>query len=81
MRKIGKDNRVTVAKPRQKNKKKVAVAYGIGILILIYFVYAIIQLIMKPTDVIAIANGNLSEEESAVRLCHPRRDSHTGRQL
>ena len=66
MKKIGKDNRVAVNEPRQKNKKKVAVAYGIGVLILIYFVYSLIQLIKQPTDVITIANGNLSEEESAV---------------
>lgn len=77
MKKIGKDNNSQSAnESRPKNKKKVAVAYGIGIFILIYFVYSIVQLIMKPTDVIAIANGNLSEEESAVRLRYPRRDSY-----
>lgn len=57
-------------KPRTKNKKKIAIVYGIGILILIYFVYSIIQLIKQPTDVITVENGNLSEEESAVRLCN-----------
>lgn len=51
---------------RKKNMKKVTIAYIIGIVILVYFVYCIIQLIRQPTDVIAIENGNLSEEENAV---------------
>jgi putative membrane fusion protein len=56
-----------VSKPKQKkvNKKKILVANIIGIIILVYFVYCIIQLIKQPTDVVAIENGNLSEEESA----------------
>lgn len=55
-------------KPKTKkvNKKKILVANIIGIIILVYFVYCIIQLIKQPTDVVAIENGNLSEEESAV---------------
>ncbi|MCI8482105.1 MAG: hypothetical protein HFJ27_03325 [Clostridia bacterium] len=56
--------------PRKKNMKKVATAYVIGTIALIYFVYCIIQLIRQPTDIIAIEQGNLSEEENAVRLCH-----------
>ena len=59
-------NRTNTNKPRTKNKKKITIAYGIGIIVLIYFVYSIIQLIKQPTDVIAIENGNLSEEENAV---------------
>lgn len=68
-------------KPRKKNMKKVTIAYGIGFIILIYFVYCIIQLIKQPTNVIAIENGNLSEEENAVRLCDKRRNGCTRRQL
>lgn len=59
-------NMPKVNKPRKKNMKKVMIAYSIGIIILIYFVYCIIQLVKQPTDVIAIENGNLSEEENAV---------------
>ncbi len=62
---------------KKKNMKKVTIAYGIGIILLIYFVYCIIQLIKQPTNVIAIENGNLSEEENAVRLCDKRRDRCT----
>ena len=32
--------------------------------VLIYFVYGIIQLIKQPTDIFAVENGSLSEEES-----------------
>ena len=82
MKKIGKNNSSKAAnEPRKKNVKKVAIASGIGVFLIIYFVYSIIQLIMQPTDVVAIANGNLSEEESAVRLCDSRRNSHTRRTL
>ncbi|MBO5478486.1 MAG: hypothetical protein J6A04_02050 [Clostridia bacterium] len=63
-------NNTNASVPRKKNVKKVTIAYIIGIIVLIYFVYCIIQLIKQPTDVIAIENGNLSEEENAVRLCH-----------
>lgn len=70
MKKTGKIRSMpTMSKPRKKNMKKVSIAYGIGIVILIYFVYCIIQLIKQPTDVIAIENGKLSEEENAVRIC------------
>lgn len=70
-------NMPNTKKTREKNMKKVAIAYGIGIIILIYFVYCIIQLIKQPTNVIAIENGNLSEEENAIRLCDKRRNSCT----
>lgn len=63
--------------PRKKNIKKVAIAYMIAILIFVYFVYCIIQLIRRPTNVIAIEQGNLSEEESAIRICNTRGDSYT----
>lgn len=71
MKKTGKIRSMpNMSKPRKKNMKKVSIAYGIGIVILIYFVYCIIQLIKQPTDVIAIENGKLSEEENAVRVCN-----------
>lgn len=71
MKKTGKiSNRENASQPRKKNMKKVTIAYIIGIVILIYFVYCIIQLIKQPTNVIAIENGNLSEEENAIRVCH-----------
>jgi putative membrane fusion protein len=57
---------VSNTKYKKKNMKKVMIAYIIGIIILVYFVYCIIQLIKQPTDVVAIENGNVSEEESAV---------------
>lgn len=64
-------------KTRKKNMKKVTIAYVIGIIVLIYFVYCIIQLIKQPTDIVAIEQGNLSQEESAIRLCNKRRNSYT----
>lgn len=71
MKKIGDTtNTSKITNKRKKNMKKVAIAYGIGIIALIYFVYCIIQLIKQPTDIIAIEQGNLSEEENAVRLCY-----------
>lgn len=70
MKKVDKNNIPNTENIKKKNKKKVAIAYGISIIILIYFVYCIIQLIKQPTDVIAIENGNLSEEENAVRVCN-----------
>lgn len=66
MKKVDKNNIPNTENIKKKNNKKVIIAYGIGIIILIYFVYSIIQLIKQPTDVIAIENGNLSEEENAV---------------
>lgn len=79
MKKVDKNNIPNTENIKKKNNKKVIIAYGIGIIILIYFVYSIIQLIKQPTDVIAIENGNLSEEESAVRLCNKGRNSATGK--
>lgn len=70
MKKVDKNNIPNTENIKKKNKKKIAIAYGISIIILIYFVYCIIQLIKQPTDVIAIENGNLSEEENAVRVCN-----------
>jgi putative membrane fusion protein len=63
-----KEIRKNVSKPKRKktNKKKIMLVYAIGIIVLIYFVYCIIQLIKQPTDVVAIENGNLSEEENAI---------------
>lgn len=69
MKKSGKISNNRVPK-RKKNMKKVLTLYILGIIVLIYFVYCIIQLIKQPTDVIAIENGSLSEEESAVRICY-----------
>lgn len=66
MKKVDKNNIPNTENIKKKNKKKVVMAYTIGTIILIYFVYSIIQLIKQPTDVIAIENGNLSEEENAV---------------
>lgn len=66
MKKVDKNNIPNTENIKKKNKKKVAIAYCISTIILIYFVYCIIQLIKQPTDVIAIENGNLSEEESAI---------------
>ena len=66
MKKVDKNNIPNTENIRKKNKKKVVIAYAISAIILIYFVYSIIQLIKQPTDVIAIENGNLSEEENAV---------------
>lgn len=66
MKKVDKNNIPNTENIKKKNKKKVVIAYTIGTIILIYFVYSIIQLIKQPTDVIAIENGNLSEEENAV---------------
>lgn len=63
MKKTGKINNKDMPK---KNMKKITIAYIIGLVILVYFVYAIIQLIKQPTDVFAIENGSLSEEESAI---------------
>ncbi len=77
MKKVDKNNIPNTENIKKKNKKKVVMAYTIGTIILIYFVYSIIQLIKQPTDVIAIENGNLSEEENAVRLCNKRRNSIT----
>lgn len=65
MKKTGKISNNRKLK-RKKNIKKVTIAYLVGLAILIYFVYSIIQLIRQPTDVIAIENGSLSEEEHAV---------------
>lgn len=66
MKKVDKNNIPNTENIKKKNKKKVAIVYVISIIVLIYFVYSIIQLIKQPTDVIAIENGNLSEEENAV---------------
>lgn len=66
MKNVDKNNIPNTENIKKKNKKKVVIAYTIGTIILIYFVYSIIQLIKQPTDVIAIENGNLSEEENAV---------------
>lgn len=66
MKRVDKNNIPKTENIRKNNKKKVVIAYAIGTIILIYFVYSIIQLIKQPTDVIAIENGNLSEEENAV---------------
>lgn len=63
MKEVGKINNTITPK---KNMKKVAICYIVGLIILVYFVYAIIQLIKKPTEVFMIENGGLSEEESAV---------------
>lgn len=65
MKKNGKIITNKISK-KQINIKKVVIAYIISGAVLIYFVYAIIQLIRQPTDIIAIENGNLSEEENAV---------------
>ena len=70
MKRIVKNNIPNTHDTRKLNKRKVAIAYIVGAIILIYFVYCIIQLIKQPTNVIAIENGNLSEEENAVRLCN-----------
>lgn len=62
-------NRIENDKKRKqpkKNMKKIAIVYIIAIAVLIYFVYAIIQLIKQPTDIVMIENGELSEEEAAV---------------
>jgi len=66
LKKVDKNNIPNTEKIRKKNKKKVVIAYCISTIMLIYFVYCIIQLIKQPTNVIAIENGNLSEEENAV---------------
>lgn len=66
MKKVDKNNIPNTENIKKKNKKKVVITYCISTIILIYFVYCIIQLIKQPTDVIAIENGNLSEEESAI---------------
>ncbi len=66
MKRVDKNNIPKTENIRKNNKKKVVITYAIGTIILIYFVYSIIQLIKQPTDVIAIENGNLSEEENAV---------------
>ncbi len=70
MKKVGTNNIPNANNTRKIDKKKMLGAYIIGIIILIYFVYCIIQLIKQPTDIITIENGNLSEEENAVRLCN-----------
>lgn len=67
---VDKNNIPNANNIRKKNKRKIVIAYSVGIIILIYFVYCIIQLIKQPTDVIAIENGNLSEEENAIRVCN-----------
>lgn len=73
MKKTGKIRDKQISQnQRKKNPKKMILAYAIGLVILIYFVYSIIQLIKQPTDIFAVENGSVSEEESVTRICDSR---------
>ena len=63
------------SKKSKKTNKKDAVKMLIpliGAIILLYTLYKIIGLIIVPTDIFAIENGTIFNEESATRICYKR---------